>query len=262
MAYKAHFLNVGCADCTIFEIGDDVVMIDCGYRKIGDNVLKPTNIFEYLTDVMGKTEIDLLIITHAHHDHYIGTEDLIGEVVVHKLWDSPYKRRHGDNSLSSEEWNSYKSLREKLVPEKSMRFICYEGAKANFAEVEFKVIAPSRDLNNNDTRECHDGCLVISVSSPSNKFIVCGDASGSELEDIISRWSISNCSILRTSHHGSINGASLDFIKEASPNVSIVSTASGIYDNVPSQTALQRYRNYSNNVIRTDTNGTITAKLK
>ncbi len=261
MAFKAHFLNVGCADCTIFEIGNDLAVIDCGYRQFSNGVSKPTSIYNYLKNVIGKTYIDLLIITHPHHDHYLGMEELIGKVTVAEFWGSPYKRRHDDNSLASDEWHEYTQLKEKLVPDSNKRFTCTSDVRKKLSYVEFVVLGPRKDVNSNETRECHDACLVIWVHSPANNFIICGDASDSQLNQIRHDWKLSNCSVLRASHHGSINGADLEFLKAASPRDTIISTQSGIFDNVPSNTALQRYKSNSEKVFRTDTDGTCTTPL-
>lgn len=262
MAYKAHFLNVGCADCTIFEIGNDVVVVDCGYRQFSNGVSKPTSICEYLKTVIGKTYIDLLIISHPHHDHYLGMEELIGKVTVAEFWGSPYERRYGDNSLENEEWKEYCNLKENLVPEANKRFTCTKNARKTLSGCEFVVLGPRKDVNSSDTRECHDACLVIWVSSPANNFIICGDASDSQLDQIRTDWKLSDCTVLRASHHGSINnGANLEFIEAVSARDTIISTKSGDFDNVPSDTALQRYRRYSTNVFRTDIDGTCTAPL-
>lgn len=261
MAFKAHFLNVGCADCTIFEIGNDVVVIDCGYRQFNNAGSKPTNILDYLKYEIGKTYIDLFIVSHPHHDHYLGMEELIGNVTVAEFWSSPYKRRHGDDSLSLDEWNEYCSLKEKLVPDPNKRFTCIKDARKTLSGCEFVVLGPRKDININETRECHDACLVIWVSSPANKFIICGDSSDSQLDQITSDWKLLDCTVLRASHHGSDNGANLEFIKAASPRDTIISTKSGIFGNLPSETAIQRYKQHSKNVFRTDADGTCTAPL-
>lgn len=261
MGYKAHFINVGCADCTILEIGDDLVVIDCGYRRVGTGISKQMNIYHYLKHTIGKTYIDLLIISHPHHDHYLGMEELIGKVTVAEFWGSPYQRRHGDNSLSVDEWNEYNDLKNRLVSDSNRRFTCTKGVRKTLSGSEFVVLGPRNDVNANETRECHDACLVIWVSTPANKFIICGDASDSELEQIRSDWNLTSCNVLRASHHGSENGANLDFIKAVSPRDTIISTQSGIFSNVPSNTALQRYKNNSKNVFRTDVDGTCTAPL-
>lgn len=46
MAFKAHFLNVGCVDCTIFEIGNDPVVIDCDCRQFSNSISKPISIYK------------------------------------------------------------------------------------------------------------------------------------------------------------------------------------------------------------------------
>ena len=259
MAFKAHFLNVGCADCTILEMGNDIVMIDCGYRRSGYSTSKPTNIYDYLKDVLGKTYIDLLIISHPHHDHYLGLEDLIGRVTVAEFWGSPYNRRYDDNTLSLDDWNEYARLKQRLNP--NLSYTCTKGAEKILSGCQFLVLGPRKEINDISTRECHDGCLVVWVTTSANNFLICGDASDTQLDVIRSDYNLSKCTILRCSHHGSENGANLEFIKAVSPRDTIISTKSGYFDNLPSNTALQRYKSYSSKVFRTDIDGTCTAPL-
>jgi competence protein ComEC len=242
-------------------MGNDLVVIDCGYRQFSSGVSKPMSILDYLKYEVRKTYIDLLILSHPHHDHYLGMEELIGNVIIGEFWGSPYKRRYGDNSLSLDEWKEYCKLKEDLVPDLNRRYVCTKNAQKTFSGCLFVVLGPHKNVNVNETRECHDACLVIWVSTPANNFIICGDASDSQLEQIRGYWNLSDCTVLRASHHGSINGANLDFIKSTSPRDTIISTQSGIFDNIPSNTALQRYRSNSQNVFRTDVNGTCTTPL-
>jgi len=263
---KAHFLNVGCADCTIFEINGDnedyCIMVDCGYRRTGNKVYKPTNIYNYLLNEIGTMYIDLLIITHPHHDHYIGMHDLLlGGITVGEFWGSPYKRRYGDNSLSLEDLKEYNNLKAKLVPNNNNRYVVSKSVKKTFSNCNFTILGPRKVISSIPTRECHDACLVVWASTPSNSILICGDASDSELEQIRSDWKLGSCLILRASHHGSINGADLKFIKEVSPLETIISTKSKIFQNLPSAFAMQRYRSKSTFVRRTDLNGTRIAKL-
>jgi len=261
MGFKTHFLNVGCADCTLFEMGNDLVVIDCGYRRFSNGISKPTNIADYITNVIGKSYIDLLVISHPHHDHYLGMEDLIGKFTVAEFWGSPYERRRDDNSLSLDDWNEYCRLKERLIPDTQKRFSCSSGTRKTFSECEFVVLGPRKTVNASDTRECHDASLVVWVATPANKFLICGDASDSELDQIRADWKLSECNILRASHHGSMNGANLEFLKAVSPRDTIISTQSGVFENLPSNTALQRYRENSTNIFRTDTDKTCTAPV-
>lgn len=262
MAFKAHFLNVGLADCTIFEMDNDLVMIDCGYRRIGAGVSKPTNILYYLKHVIGNAYIDLLVISHPHHDHYLGIEDLVGNVIVARFWGSPYQRQRDDNSLATDEWNEYSKLVQKLVPDVGKRVTLTKGQSATYSGCTFHVLGPRNEVNSSPTRECHDASLVVWVGTPANNFIVCGDASDSELDLVRADWKLGDCQVLRASHHGSINGANLAFIKAVDPRDTIISTKSGIIDNIPHSTALQQYKDHSTNVFRTDVSGTCTTPLK
>jgi beta-lactamase superfamily II metal-dependent hydrolase len=189
-------------------------------------------------------------------------EDLIGKFTVVQLWGTPYERRRGDNSLSSDEWNEYCRLKEALVPDGHKRFICSKGSKATFSGCNFFVLGPRDSINNDENRECHDACLVVWINTPANNFIICGDASDSELENIRGDYELSTCTVLRASHHGSENGSNLEFIKAVSPRDTIISTQSGIISSLPSDLALRRYRDYSKKVFRTDLDDTCTTPLK
>ena len=86
--------------------------------------------------------------------------------------------------------------------------------------------------------------------------------SDTNLEYIASKTNNYCNDILHASHHGSINGANLEFIKKAKVNETIISTQSGVHQNVPHPTALSRYRSYSEKgVYRTDVDGTLALRF-
>jgi len=101
--------------------------------------------------------------------------------------------------------------------------------------------------------------LVFNVRKGDMTIMFTGDASDKALERVTNHFNLNTKHILHASHHGSINGAYLEFIKKVNPNYTIVSTKSGVYSNVPHPTALQRYKTYTKkHVRRTDVNGTRT----
>lgn len=253
--YIAHFLKVGCADCTILELGEKCVVIDCGYRRKEKIINRPFNFHAFMTRILRRNTIDLLIITHPHHDHFLGIQDLINHVKVNRFWGSPYKRRNGDSTLTIEEWKEYLELKEKLVPAAN-RSICYKGAQIEMGGCIFRVLGPRRNVNNGADRECHDANLVIQISTPLENIIICGDASSRELEIINSDWNLEACTILKASHHGSINGLNVNFLQNARAREIVIPTAGGIFSKLPHFTAMRQYRNNCKKLIRTDLNGT------
>jgi beta-lactamase superfamily II metal-dependent hydrolase len=84
-----------------------------------------------------------------------------------------------------------------------------------------------------------------------------GDASGANLQNVAALSHICD-DILHASHHGSIEGADLGFIKKCNASYAVISTEADVHDNVPHPTALQRYReNTKNRVYRTDQDGSL-----
>lgn len=66
---SVHFLELGnkyTGDCTYIKVGDVDVLIDCGSRTSSIPVVSEY-INQYITD-----ELDYVVVTHAHRDHYAG----------------------------------------------------------------------------------------------------------------------------------------------------------------------------------------------
>ncbi len=255
MADKYYFLNVGCADCSVMHLGNKVIMVDCHQGDIGNGE-------DSILDYVPNDHIDVLILTHQHYDHFDGIQTLVDNyITVGEIWESKYKRRYKDNSVEYAEWQEYQKLVKKLNakiyhPSRSTDdYDTIGGAK-------FQFFNPKRNINDKETRALHDASLVFCVRKGAITVVFTGDASDWALEQVTSYFSLKKKHILHASHHGSINGAHLDFIKAINPNYSIISTKSGVYSNVPHSTALQRYKSYSRKAVRrTDVDGTRIFKI-
>lgn len=250
MADKYYFLNVGCADCTVMHLGSRVVMVDCHQ---GETARGEADILEYIPN----DRIDILIITHQHYDHFDGIQVLIdNDITVIELWECMYDRRYSDNSVGYDEWQTYQKLRNTLGakiyhPTRSAQiYDTVEGAT-------FQILNPQKSINSDDSRELHDASLVFDVWKGDMTVSFTGDASDKALKEVCEFFDLKSRHVLHASHHGSLNGAYLDFIKKKAPYYTIVSTKSGIHQNIPHPTALQRYRNHTKkHVRRTDIDGT------
>ncbi len=250
MPDKYYFLKVGCADCTVMHLGSKVVMVDChqGGSENGE---------EDIIDYIPNDRIDVLILTHAHYDHFDGIQTLLDyDIEVGEVWESNYKRRYSDNSVGYDEWQDYQNLIGKL----NAKIYHPTRSTKNFDTVggaTFQFYGPKKNINDKDTREIHDASLVFTVRKGSMTATFTGDASDWALGEVESFFDLQKKHVLHASHHGSINGAHLEFIKKINPNYTIISTNSGVHSNVPHSTALQRYRNYSRKAVRrTDVDGT------
>ena len=204
-----------------------------------------------------------MIITHQHSDHYSGLTFLRdnGYRIEHLAY-SPYQRRLGDNSVTVEEWTEFDSLRKHFVGLGTKCYAPYQ--QESWTQpwwstdgIRFWILGPRRTTATSDTRELHDACLVVKAMMGTRSCLFTGDASDTNLQDV-SRLNHICGDILHASHHGSINGADLDFIKKCKARYTVISTAPGVHDNVPHPTALRRYsENTTEKVYRTDVDGSL-----
>jgi beta-lactamase superfamily II metal-dependent hydrolase len=243
---KIHFLEVGCADTTIIDSAGYTILIDC------------FNIEKYVNFLPKSKSILAVFLTHQHYDHFRGLEYLKDNGFgISYIIQSPYERRYSDNSVELDEWNLHNSLVGHFTANgaklyKPYRQNSFENPWWSIANLKIWIYGPAKSIATKETRELHDASLVVKVMA-ARTCCFAGDASDESL-NWIAKYSNMYCNdILHASHHGSINGADIDFIKKANSIDTIISTESGVHDNVPDAEALKRYNTYTkSNVYRTD----------
>lgn len=247
---RIYFCKVGCGDCTVIQAASQTFLIDCY------GIEKHTHLLPSSKSLRG------VFITHQHTDHFAGLHYLKDKgYKIDFLIYSPYERRYNDGSVTYDEWQDFNELRDYFVGKGTETRTPYRQTDWTkpwwgCGDVEFRMIAPFKDLAKSDTREIHDACLVVLVNARKRKFLVTGDASDASLNKIAKNTNNYCNDVLRCSHHGSDNNADLDFVKGCNARFTMVSTESGVYPNVPGSTAMQRYRdNTKQKVYRTDIDG-------
>lgn len=249
---ELHCLNVGCADASVVKTSGETFLIDC-YGIDQYKVLLPSD-----------KNITALFVTHQHSDHYGGMKYLRDNgYKIGYLIHSPYERRYADTSVTLDEWNEFNDHASYFEGKgtkvyKPYRQDSFDKPWWDRSGLKFWMIGPNKAIATSDTRELHDACLVITVQSEKRKCAFTGDASDTNLNWVASNTNHFCGDILHASHHASLNGADLDFIKKADPKYSVISTKSGVYESVPHPTALKRYSdNTKEKVYRTDVDGTL-----
>lgn len=250
---KLHHLSVGCADCSVIVNGGATYLIDCS--GIGDH-----------SELLPKgKKLRAVFITHQHYDHFDGLGYLKDEgYLIEYLVHAPYERRRGDASVSVDEWNDFAEYRDYFKDEGTKVYAPYR--QADFEEpwwdqgaVKFFMLGPTKEVAESDIRELHDASLVVHAKlGDKRRCLFTGDASDASLGGIAECTKNMCGDILHASHHGSLLGADLGFVKKCAPQYTVVSTKSGVYENVPSDIGLRRYRDHTAvKVYRTDVDGNL-----
>lgn len=247
-----HHLAVGCGDTTVIVMPQGTLLVDCW------------NIKQHRSLLPANKQLKAVFITHQHWDHFGGLAYLRSEgYSIEYLIHSPYERRYADSSVTTEEWTAFNSDKDHFRKNGTKVYTPYRQDSFdkpwwNVCGIQVWMLGPYASVAKSDTRELHDACLVMKAHFSQRKCLFTGDASDTSLEKIASSTTHMCDDILHASHHGSLEGAQLDFVKKCNASYTVVSTESGVHQNVPHPTAMQRYRDHTaNEVYRTDEDGSL-----
>ncbi len=197
------FLDVGKADSMIIRTENSTVVIDCGEKGDGKDIVK----FLENHDV---TTIDYLIITHYDKDHVGGAAKVINSFEVLNVLGPDYQE------LSQETDKFRSAMKEKLIVPKMMT----EELSFELDGAEYTVYAPEKDFYGLD--DDNDFSLVTKLRYHGTTFIFTGDAMQQRLDEVMD---IGGCDLLKIPYHGRKISNLEQFIEETSPEYAVICTS-------------------------------------
>jgi competence protein ComEC len=223
---EAIFLDTGQGDCALVKTaGNKWIIIDAGGSASSYNkVLAPYLRYRHIS------EIEYLIITHAHSDHYCNAVNLYAnrKIKIKTLYYSPCdKGEAGFNKLLSLAYN------KKTI---------YAGGRLFADEISIDILWPPADWPSNEAPpDCNDSSIVAAVKIKDRSILFCGDITQKVENKLIKKLSRYNFDFVKAPHHGSITSNSEEFIKAAGARgVYIPSAASNKFGH-PHKKVLNRY---------------------
>lgn len=234
-----HYIDVGQGDCELIQAGNRNMLIDAGPEDAADKVIS------YLKK-SGVSTLEYIIETHPHEDH-IGGMNLVLKSFNVKNFLAP--RLHNQPSTST-----YRQLIENIKNKNLTIFSPPPGYNINLTpKIQCTVLAPKssyyEDLNNYS--------IVIKLTYNNCKFLFMGDAEIDSENEMLSQGFDLSCNVLKVGHHGSKTSSSALFLKEASPNIAIISCGKNNDFGHPHKAVLDRYKALNCKIYRTDQNGDI-----
>jgi competence protein ComEC len=184
----------------------------------------------------GRTQVDLLVLTHEDFDHIGGALTLLETVEVEGLASS-LPARHGLNALAR-------------TPRR-----CRAGEAWEWDGVRFAFLHPR--AGDSAVRRNNQSC-VLKISAAAGSMLLTGDIER-QAELALLHHPDLRSDIVLAPHHGSRSSSSAEFIAQVAPRWAIVAAGYRNRFGHPSAEVLERYRSAGAAILRTDRDGAIHA---
>ena len=246
---KIYFVDVGQGDCTLIKTPTNKhILIDGGGSEFGNFDVGESTLLPYLLD-RRITTIDYMLISHFDSDHIDGLFAVMENLKIKNIIISKQGEK-SDNFIRFQELVKNKKVNV-LVVKKGDRI---QIDKYSYFEILFpeKNLIQDNVLNNNS--------IVANFCSMGFKLLFTGD-----IEEIAEKrlWELYRdtdklkSTILKVAHHGSKTSSTAKFLELVTPKIALIGVGEGNKFGHPNNGVLDRIRDYTNKIYRTDKNGEI-----
>jgi competence protein ComEC len=194
----------------------------------------------------GIKRLDVVALTHAHHDHLDGLHSVLQNFHVGELWIGRDEETHAFEDL-------LKEAREhgvRVVHEVS-------GSKFDWEGVTGEVLWPADLTPVNEAS--NDDSLVLRLEDGSVRFLLAGDIQKKVEQRLVKEDAEITADFLKVPHHGSKTSSTPDFVAAVAPKVAVVSAGEANPFGHPAPGTVERYAQAGVRLLRTDRDGAVTA---
>lgn len=227
-------LDVGQGQSIFLHSYDAWALVDCGGSDHpGDSAAT------YL-QTMGRSSLDLLVLTHFDSDHASGVPELMGRVAVKSIaipdYDEDSPLRQEIEALAAEQ-------------EIPVHYIT-ETRRGDFGRGELWFYAPAGGQTSNEN------CIAVLSRCGDWEALITGDLPQAAEERLLQREALPDIEVLIAGHHGSKHSTGEAFLAAVRPETAVISVGRNHFGH-PAQEVLDRLSDAGAKVYRTDRDGTI-----
>jgi competence protein ComEC len=247
-------IDVGQGDSllVVFPDGKRMIVDGGGIPAFGTHPRAQLNIGEDVVApyLWGRSirSVDVIALTHAHEDPIGGLPALVQDFGPKELWTGA--------TVESPSWSllceQAARYRVKIVPFAAYHRFAYGGA-------EIEVLAPPPGYSPADTPKNNDS-LVLRVKFGRHAFLLSGDVERQVERRMLSDGELGRNEVLKVPHHGSKTSSTEEFLERVRPLYSLISVGLDNSYGHPNPDVLQRLREQSSVVFRTDRDGLISIR--
>lgn len=237
---KVHFIDVGQADSILIQTPNGKnMLIDAGNNNDGSKVVS------YLQN-LGITKLDIIAGTHPHEDHVGGMDTVINMLQVGKV----YMPKVTSNTKTFEDVIT-------AIKNKGLNITTpTPGTTVDLdSSVKLEILAP----NGNTYEDLNNYSIVFKLTYGSKSFLFTGDAEDVSEREMLAKGYNLKADVLKVGHHGSNSSTTSEFLSAVAPQYAVISVGKDNEYGHPTQATMDKLKNASVTVYRTDENGTIVA---
>lgn len=239
---KIIFFDVGQGSSVFIETPNgNQVLIDGGpgsriLSKLGENM----PFFD--------KSIEVLIMTHPDADHLNGLIDVLENYEVNQIIDSCIS----DSSAAYGEWLA-------LIEKKKISRLCAQfGQKIKLGgAAEINILYPLESLAGKSLENTNSASIVARLNIGENYILLTGDAEKATEYQLVNSSVDLRSQIFQVGHHGSKSSSGEEFLKAVLPEIAVIQTGKNNRYGHPHQEILDRLKNASVKIFRTDLDGDI-----
>lgn len=237
-------LDVGQGQSVLVQSGY-LVLVDCG----GDSRDDPGDVAANYLQSVGRSDIELLVVTHYHADHANGIPQLLRRIGVGEIALPDVEE---DSPLRAE---IIAAAGEKGIP---VRFIREEEQFHLTREGDTVTVLPPMA----EEGTANELGLTVLVSHKTLDVLITGDMEAEGERRLVETADLPDVEVLVVGHHGSNTSNTRELLETVRPELALISVGQNNKYGHPGWDALARLDEIGAKIYRTDLYGTIEVRMK
>jgi competence protein ComEC len=235
-AVLVHLFDVGQGDAILLRTSDArTVLVDAGPSA--------TTVLDQLRTAR-ITRLDLLVLSHYHHDHIGGAPAVLASLAVANVLENgvPATTQSAARTLAGVERSGARVLRA-------------EARTLTLGDLALRVLPPAPSASTQN-----QASVGVIAQYGAFSMLLSGDAETPTLEWWARTGAFAPVTVVKVPHHGARNGTTRSLVAQTRPTLAMVSVGRTNRYGHPAPSVLAEWAAGARHVLRTDTEGTIAVR--